>query len=85
MELSQREYNRIKNSCIHVCCLSLIKDTTTNTCNGAIMAQYNVVSYGRNVDIDEKKIDTSNVNQIYQYINLCKCKGNYIAVVGDKE
>ena len=49
------------------------------------MTQYNVVSYGRNLDIDEKKIDTSNVNQIYQYINLCKCKGNYIAMVGDKE
>ena len=85
MELSQRDYNRIKNNCIHVCGLSLIKDTSTNTSNGAIMAHYNVVSYGCNVDIDEKNIDTSNVNQIYQYINLCKSKGNYIAMVGDKD
>ena len=38
MELSQRDYNRIKNNCIDESGLSLIKDTSTNVSNGSIMA-----------------------------------------------
>ena len=85
MELSQRDYNRMRNSCIDVSGLTLIKDTSINATNGATMTQYNIVSYGRNVNISKKKIDTGNTHEMFQYINLCKISGHFIAMVADKE
>ena len=67
MELSQRDYNRMQNNCINVSGLSITKDTSINATNGATMTRYNVVSYGRNINISKKKIDTGDkmLNTIY--------------------
>lgn len=69
MELSQRDYNCMQNNCIDISGLSIKKDNTINATNGATMTRYNSVSYGHNINISEKKIDTGNGHEMFQYIN----------------
>ena len=68
MELFLLDYNRIKTNCIFVSGLSITKDTSINATNGATMTRYNSVSYGRNINISKKKIDTGNGNETFQLL-----------------
>ena len=84
MELSCKDYNRLKRNSITVCGLSIIRDTTINATNDATMTRYNSISYGENINISKKKIETGNGNENFQQINLSKSTGKFVLMLADK-
>ena len=77
MELTCKDYNRLKRNSITVSGLSIIRDTTINSTNGATMTRYNCISYGENINISKKTIETGNGKENFQQINLSKSAGNF--------
>ena len=76
MGLSCKDYNRLKRNSITVCGLSIIRDTTINATNDATMTRYNCISYGENMNMSKKKIETGNGNEHFQQINISKSTGS---------
>ena len=77
MELTKKEYNRVKHNCIHLTGLSITKENPTTTL-------YSNVTYGKNLSVRNKKIDIGDYKW-YEEVNLIKTSKMFMMITGDKE
>ena len=80
MELSMREYNRMKMNAIHVSGYNVSKVDNVRE------VTYNLITYGNNVKRMKKRSKMIGEQPVYSNkIKLAEMKGKYLFITGDKD